>query len=269
MEWRGATAVITGASRGIGRAVAIAAAREGAAVGLIARSEDELAETLAAAGGRGAVAVADVADGDAVAGAIARLESTLGPTDVLVANAGIGAYGAFADLSAEEAERVVSVNVLGQVHALRAVVPGMISRRRGHIVTMGSIAGRIGSPFEAIYAASKFANVGLSEALAVELEPYGIGVSIVNPGPVATGFGEARGHPYDRKRPRAVPPEDVARAVVRAVAKDRHEQYVPAMLQPAVPIRHLLPPLFRFGTKRSFTREIAEDRARRPEGGRP
>lgn len=263
MQWTGATTVITGASRGIGRAVALAAAAEGARVGLIARSEADLAAVLADAGGEGAIAVADVADPDELVAALASLASELGPVDILVANAGIGAYGAFADLTAEELDRIVRVNVLGTAHAIRAVVPGMIERRRGHIVTMGSIAGRIGSPFEAIYSATKFAGVGLTEALVVELEPFGIGVSMVNPGPVATSFGEARGHPYDRARPKPVPPEAVATAVIKAVAGDRHEQYVPSAFRPAVVLRHLLPPFFRWGTRRSFTRELAEDRAKR------
>jgi short-subunit dehydrogenase len=266
VQWGGATTIVTGASRGIGRAVAEAAAARGALVGLIARTDDDLlavADGIRAEGLTARHAVADVADPDALAAAIGALEIELGPTDVLIANAGIGAYGAFADLSAEEAERVVRVNVLGTVHALRAVVPGMIARRRGHIVTIGSIAGRIGSPFEAIYSATKFAGVGLTEALAVEVEPYGIGVSLVNPGPVATDFGAARGHPYDRARPRPVPAADVARAVLRAVEGDRREQYVPAAFGPAVVVRHLVPPLFRWGTRRSFTRELAEDRRRR------
>jgi short-subunit dehydrogenase len=263
VEWGGTTTIVTGASRGIGRAVAEAAAARGARVGVIARSEDGLREVVASLGGDARYAVADVADPGALAGAIARLEAELGPTDVMVANAGIGAYGAFADLTAEEAERLVRVNVLGTVHALRAVVPGMIERRRGHLVTIGSIAGRIGSPFEAIYSATKFAGVGLTEALVVELEPYGIGVSLVNPGPVATDFGATRGHPYDRARPKPVPAEAVARAVIRAVEGDRHEQYVPGAFRPAVAIRHLMPALFRWGTRRSFTRELAEDRRRR------
>jgi len=143
------------------------------------------------------------------------------------------------------------------------VLPGMIERRRGHIVTIGSIAGRIGSPFEAIYSATKFAGVGLTESLVVELEPYGIGVSVVNPGPVATHFGEARGHPYDRPRPKPVPAEQVAAAVIKAVEGNRHEQYVPGSFRPAVVIRHLIPPIFRFGSKKSFTRELADDRSKR------
>lgn len=263
MHWQGTTTVITGASRGIGRAVALAAAAKGARVGLIARSEADLKEVLAETGGQGAIAVADVADPVELQAALAALEGQLGPVDVLVANAGIGAYGAFADIEADEVERIVRVNVLGTVHAIRAVVPGMIARRRGHIVTIGSIAGRLGSPFEAIYSATKFAGVGLTESLVVELEPYGIGVSLVNPGPVATHFGEARGHPYDRTRPKPVPAEQVAAAVIKAVEGDRHEQYVPGSFRQAVVIRHLVPPLFRWGSKRSFRRELAADKAAR------
>ena len=263
MQWGGATAFITGASRGIGAAVARAASAEGATVGLIARDEADLAAVLASCGGKGATAVADVADPDSLAGGLAQLEAELGPPAILVANAGIGQYGAFADISAEEIERIVRVNVLGIAHTIRLVVPGMIERRRGHIVTLGSIAGRLGSPFEAIYSATKFANVGLTEALVVELEPYGIGVSMVNPGPVATHFGEARGHPYDRKRPKAVPAEQVADAVIKAVEGDKHEQYVPRSFRGAVVARHTLPPLFRWGSKRSFTKELADDRRTR------
>jgi short-subunit dehydrogenase len=255
--------VITGASRGIGRAVALAAAAKGARIGLIARTEADLRTVLAEAGGNGAIAVADAAEPDDLHAALRALEADLGPVDVLVANAGIGSYGAFADLTADEAERIVRVNVLGTVHAIRAVVPGMIERRRGHIVTIGSIAGRLGSPFEAIYSATKFAGVGLTEALVVELEPYGIGVSLVQPGPVATHFGEARDHPYDRKRPKPVPAERVAAAVIRAVERGRHEQYVPGAFRQAVIARHLLPPVFRWGSKRSFRRELAADRAAR------
>lgn len=263
MHWDGSTVIITGASRGIGRAVALAGAARGARVGLIARDESDLRSVLAETGDRGAFAVADVADPTALGAAIDKIEAELGPADVLVANAGIGAYGAFADIASEEIERIVRVNVLGTAHAIRAVTPGMIERRRGHIVTIGSIAGRIGSPFEAIYSATKFAGVGLTEALVVELEPYGIGVSMVNPGPVATHFGEARGHPYDRPSPKPVPAEQVATAVIKAVEGNRHEQYVPRSFRGAVVIRHLIPPIFRLGSKKSFTRELAADRAKR------
>lgn len=263
MRWEGATVLITGASRGIGRAVAEAAGAKGANIGLIARTHSDLENVLEHSNGGGAIATADVADPEALVAAIADIEAQLGPTDILVANAGIGAYGAFTDTTPEEIERIVRVNVLGTMHTVRAVVPGMIQRRRGHIVTIGSIAGRIGSPFEAIYSATKFAGVGLTEALVVELEPYGIGVSMIQPGPVATNFGEARGHPYDRQRPRPVPASQVADAVISAVEGDKHEQYVPGSFRGAVIARHSFPPLFRWGSRRSFTRELAEDRSRR------
>jgi short-subunit dehydrogenase len=230
---------------------------------LIARSRDDLDAVLGACGGRGAVATADVADPVATAAAIAAIEGELGPVDVLVANAGIGAYGPFADVDAEEIERLVRVNVLGTMHAIRTVLPGMISRRRGHVVTIGSIAGRIGSPFEALYSATKFAGVGLTEALAVEVKPYGIGVSLVNPGPVATDFGDARGHPYDRERPKPVAAEAVAGAVIAAIEHGKAEEYVPKMFRPAVIARHLIPPMFRWGSQRSFRDELAEDAKRR------
>jgi len=259
MELQDKVVVITGASRGIGAAVAIAAAAKGARVGLIARTRHDLDTVLAQCGGRGAAATGDVADPAAMAAAITALESELGPVDVLVANAGIGAYGPFADVEAEEIERLVRVNVLGTMHAIRTVLPGMIARRRGHVVTIGSIAGRIGSPFEALYSATKFAGVGLTEALAVEVEPYGVSVSLVNPGPVATAFGDARGHPYDRERPKPVSAEAVARVVINAIEQGKPEAYVPGMFRPAVVLRHLLPPMFRWGSKRSFRDELAAD----------
>lgn len=263
MDLRGKVVLVTGASRGIGAAVAEAASAKGARVGLIARSRDDLEAVLARCGGRGAAASADVADPSATATAIATLEAELGPVDVLVANAGIGAYGPFADVEPEQIERLVRVNVLGTMHAIRTVLPGMIARRHGHIVTIGSIAGRIGSPFEALYSATKFAGVGLTEALAVEVKPYGIAVSLVNPGPVATDFGHARGHPYDRARPKPVAPETVAGAVIDAIEHGKAETYVPSMFRPAVIVRHLIPPMFRWGSQRSFRDELAADAKRR------
>ena len=259
MTLDGKVVLVTGASRGIGAAVALAVAAKGARVALVARTEPDLEAVLAKLDGQGAVATADVADPVALAGAVAKLEADLGPIDVLVANAGIGAYGPFVDIEPEELERLVKVNVLGTMYAIKAVLPGMIARRRGHVVTIGSIAGRIGSPFEAVYAATKFAGVGLTEALAVEVEPYGIGVSVVNPGPVDSDFGNARGHPYDRERPKPVPPQDVADAVIKAIEQGRDELYVPKWFRPAVVTRHLLPPMFRWGTKRSFRDELKAD----------
>src|SRR3954451_11285868 len=263
MDLAGAVVAVTGASRGIGEAVAKAAAAKQARVGLIARSSADLDGVLAALPTKGATATADVADRQGTIAALAEIERALGPVDVLVANAGIGAYGPFVDMSYEELERVVQVNVLGTMVAIRTVLPGMVARRRGHIVTIGSIAGRIGSPFEAAYSATKFAGVGLTEALAVEVAPYGVAVSLVNPGVVATDFGEARGHPYDRDRPKPISADDVAASVIAAIEGDAAETYVPRSFRAAVVTRHLVPPLFRWGTRRSFRAELEADAAQR------
>jgi short-subunit dehydrogenase len=251
MRWDGAVALVTGASRGIGREVARLAAERGARVGLVARSAPELDEVLALIGGRGVAVPADVADAAEVAGAVGRVEEALGPVDVVVANAGIGAYGPFASTDADEIERLTRVNWLGTAHVVRAVLPGMVERRRGHVAVVASVAGRMGAPFEALYSATKFAQVGLAEALAVEVAPYGIGVSVVNPGPVATDFFAARGHAYDRRFPRQVSPERVATEVVDAVEHGRAERFVPRWLRQALVSRVLVPPLYRWGAQRA------------------
>jgi len=256
MRWDGAVAVVTGASRGIGREVAKQAARQGARVGLVARSGDDLEAVLAEIGGRGAVAVADVADRHAAELAVARLAAELGPIDILVNNAGIGSYGRVSDIPVEEFERVMRVNYFSAVYVTKAVLPSMLERRRGHIVNVASIAGRIGAPMEAAYSASKFAMVGFTEALAFEVGPVGIGVSMVNPGPVQTEFFATRGHAYEGSFPKPVSAERVAGAVIEVVEHGGLERVIPASLRPAVAVRHLLPPLYRRGTARVLSRQL-------------
>jgi short-subunit dehydrogenase len=264
MNWDGSVALVTGASRGIGRAVARAAAAKGARVGLVARSEADLAQVLEEIGGRGSFAVADVGEPEQVEAAVRRVEADLGPVDVVVANAGIGLYGAFVEVPFAHMDRLVRVNLLGTMYVLRAVLPGMVARRRGHAVVVASIAGRLGAPFEAVYSATKFAQVGLTEALAVELSAFGVGVSMVNPGPVDTAFFEARGHRYERTFPRPVTAERVAEAVMSAVERRRLEQFVPRWLGQTAVVRHVLPPLYRSGVRRSFRHELAALEASRP-----
>ena len=256
MRWDGATAVVTGASRGIGRAVAKQAAAKGARVGLVARSKDDLDVVLSDIGGRGVVAPADIASRQQVTDAIKTVEAELGPVDVLVANAGIGAYGAFADIDVDEVEHLVQVNLLGTVYPIKAVLGGMLERGRGHIVVVSSVAGRFGSPLEAAYASTKFAQIGLAEALSVEVAGKGVGVSIVNPGVVDTDFFEARGHLYDRPFPKPISADRVAAGVINAVEKNKAEVFVPGPFRYAVAVRHVAPRLYRWGTRRSFKNEL-------------
>jgi short-subunit dehydrogenase len=225
-------------------------------VGLVARNEPGLRAVLDEIGGHGTVAVADISSHDEAERAVARVRDELGPIDVVVANAGIGQYGPFVDADPSLLERLVAVNVLGTMYVLRASLPEMVERRRGHLVIVGSVAGRMGTPFEAVYSATKFAEVGLAESLAVELSAFGIGVSMVNPGPVDTGFFDARGHVYDRTFPRKVSPERIADAVIRAVEQPRLEQLVPRWLRSALVFRHLVPAVYESGTRRSFKREL-------------
>jgi short-subunit dehydrogenase len=253
ITWNGAVVAITGGSRGIGRKIAEAASARGAAVGLLARSQPDLEETASALPGRTATAVADVARRDQVQTALAQLASELGPIDILVNNAGLGSYGAHVEAGGELVQRLMGANFFGAVHAVDAVVGDMISRRRGHIVMLGSIAGKLGAPFEAAYSASKFAMTGFSEALAVELAPHGVGLSMVHPGPVDTGFFAARGVPYARRFPRPVSPDRVAAAVIRSVERDRFETVVPRWLQFAIVVRSIAPGIYRAGAIRSMS----------------
>ncbi len=266
MNWNGSVVLITGASRGIGRAIARAASARGAAVGLVARSADELDSLAAQLDGQSKAVPADISDPDSVEHAVNEIEAELGPIDIIVNNAGAGAYGAFVDESPETFERLLATNYLGGVHVTRAVLPGMISRRRGHIVTVGSVAGRIGAPFEAAYAATKFAQTGLSEALAVELSGVGVGVTLVNPGLVETDFFAARGHEYHRSFPRKISAERVAKATIKAVERERFEVFVPGWLRLTYAFRTLVPALFLPGAQRTLADDIAEFAKAHPPG---
>jgi short-subunit dehydrogenase len=258
VRWDGATALITGASRGIGRAVAHAAVGRGARVGLVARSGEELAVLRDRLGGRSvaAIAVADLTDAAQLARAFDTIDGELGNIDVLVNNAGIGSWGPFVDTPAAELDRVVALNLVAAMRLTRLVVPGMIRRRRGHVVNVGSVAGRLGAPFEAVYSASKFGLTGFTEALAIELRPFGVGVSMVNPGPVATGFASPAASHRTPRWPRAVAPERVAAAVVSIVEDGRLERAVPRWLRVADALRTIAPFTYTRGAARAVADQL-------------
>jgi hypothetical protein len=257
MKLQNRVVLISGASRGIGAEVARQAVGRGARVGLLARSAGDLQRLRDELGSNAVSTSVDVLDAEQLRAAVASVADALGPIDVVVANAGIGLYGTFLDAKVEDLDQVMQTNYLGTVHLLKAVLPAMAERRTGHVAVVGSIAGRIGSPFEAGYSASKFAVTGLAEALSVELAPFGIGVSLISPGPVSTSFFEARGHAYDRPRPKPDTPVKVARVALDAVEHDRSDVFVSGFMRQAVISKTLFPPLFRWGTKRAFAKELS------------
>ena len=250
--------MITGATKGIGRAVADVLVTRRWRIGCIARSRRNLEALQSELGAdQVAIAPADVGDRTAVESAIAALTAELGQVDVLVNNAGIGLWGPVVDLDPDDAERLMRVNYLGTIYAACAVLPAMVARGSGHIVNVGSLSGRLGTPLEAAYSASKFALMGFSEALQVEVAPAGVKVSVVNPGPVDTEFFEARGHPYERKSPRPVPATDVAAAVLAAIEGGRFETIVPNSFRIALATRAVAAPLYFYGLKRNFRPQLA------------
>ena len=252
MRWEGATVLVTGASRGIGRLTAQRAAERGASVALVGRSAGALGDAVTACGGRGVAILADVSRRDAVEHAVADAVEQLGPIDILVNCAGIGAAAPFAVEELDRVDAVIGTNLLGVMYMTRAVVQSMTDRRHGHIVNVGSISGRVPVPFESVYCAAKFGVAGFTKALALELEPLGIGVSLVTPGPVATDFDGGMGRTYVRRWPRPVRPELVADVIIAAVERGASERTIPRWLAMSRYVETLAPPLYRFGANRAF-----------------
>jgi NAD(P)-dependent dehydrogenase (short-subunit alcohol dehydrogenase family) len=186
--------LITGGGRGLGRAIALGAAQAGAQVAITARSKSELAETvelIQQAGGRAVALPADVTDHHAVVEAVAAAESQLGPIDVLINGAGsFQALGNAAQVDPDEWWREVEINLRGPFLCARAVLPGMISRRRGRIINIVSAAGLQAIESVSAYGVSKTALIRFTETLAAETRPYGIAVLAAHPGTVRTPMSE-------------------------------------------------------------------------------
>lgn len=222
-------AIVTGASRGIGRATARALARRGARLGLVARSEDALTELAAELAGDPVVLVADVADRDSIAGAVKRFVDEAGGLELAVANAGLAHYGPFFDQPIKHAEEMVRINVLGTIYTVRAAMEPMLDRAAGHLVVVSSGAGLRAFPWGAVYGATKAADRGFAEALRHELSGTGVGVTTVLPGEVET---DLHSHQRDklpdwRRDENTIPAEQVAEAIVAGVEQDRREVHVP------------------------------------------
>ena len=205
-------ALITGASRGIGLAIARSLAAMGAKLALCARDPGKLIAVAAEFERQGIPVLAvpaDVSLAAAIAPLVQKTEQSLGPIEVLINNAGIGVFGPIQEASEANWDAVLDTNLKSVFLLTRAVAPGMIARRSGHIVNIASLAGKNAFAGGAIYCASKWGLLGLTECMAEDLRPHGIRVSAVCPGSVATDFS-----PPSKKDPsKMLQPEDVAHAV--------------------------------------------------------
>ncbi|KXF52525.1 short-chain dehydrogenase [Rhodococcus sp. SC4] len=274
----GRTALVTGASGGLGRVVARALAQEGVAVAVSGRREDRLAEVvgeLRALGVRAEAVPADLNRLDQLDSLIDRAETAVGPLDLLVNNAGVENVSAFTRLDPGELTGMVDVNLTAPLLLTRRVVPGMLGRGRGHVVFISSLAAKIGPAYCAPYAATKAGLIGLTQSLRAEYAGSPVGFSVVCPGFIA-GDGM-----YQRMTERGIragritgetSTDKVAAAVIRAIRRDR-----PEIVESGAPIRPLLalsqiaPGLVeraaaRFGATAMF-RRLSEDRGRvEPDG---
>jgi short-subunit dehydrogenase len=237
--------VITGASSGIGRSLAARLATRGDPVAVLARRAERLSELVAeieAAGGRAIAVPCDVTDRDAVGAAVARIERELGPIERVIANAGGGEPTDSAHLSAKHVADAISLNLMGTVHCIEAVLPGMVARKRGHLVAMSSLASYRGLPGGGAYSASKAALTNLMESLRMDLRPYGIDVTVLLPGFVRTkpGAGKAT-----RRKPFRMSLEDATARMERAIRSRRSRYAFPLRLTAIARVLSLLPaPVF-------------------------
>jgi len=223
----GKIAFITGASRGIGAAVAHALTKEGVKLGLASRSGADLG-TPDALG-----LVCDVREREQVERAVAATVERFGRLDICIANAGVGSYHSLTELPIEHLEEMIDVNLKGTIYTFRAAIPHLIASGEGDLVTIASEAGRRGLPGEAVYCASKFGQVGLTRALDHELREKNVRCTNICPGGVATDFALADG--YGRTTdvlPGMMSAEDVAEIVLFVITRPRSHRILETAIRP-------------------------------------
>ena len=220
---QGKIAIVTGAGKGIGKAIAIALAKEGVQVGLIARTSKDLeavAAEITAFGVKAAFAVADISSITEVNKAVESIQSELGNTDILINNAGTGTFGKFLELSPEQWENQIKVNLFGVYYATRAVLPQMIERQIGDIVNVSSTAGLTGAAVTSAYSASKFGVMGLTESLMQEVRKHNIRVTAMAPSTVVTELAVSA-NLINNNEDRLMHPEDFAELVIAQLKLNR------------------------------------------------
>ena len=219
----GKNALVTGAGKGIGRAIAVALAKEGVNVALLSRTEKDLvkvSEELQALGVNSIILVADISDIEQVNAAVIRAQSELGAIDILINNAGTGTFAKFLDLEPQEWENMVKVNLFGTYYATRAVLPEMISRRTGDIVNISSTAGKTGAAVTSAYSASKFAVFGMGESLMQEVRKHNIRVTTLAPSTVLTDLARSA-NLITGDADKVMHPEDFAELIIAQLKLNR------------------------------------------------
>jgi len=209
-------ALVTGAGKGIGKAVALALAAEGVHVGILARTEKDLvalADKIKTMGVKVAYATADVSDMKAVNIAIGSITAELGDIDILINNAGTGTFGKFLDLAPADWEQQVKVNLFGVYYVTRAVLPAMIERKSGDIVNISSTAGKNGASGTSAYSASKFGVIGLSESLMQEVRKHNIRVTALAPSTIVTDLAQSA-NLITGDEEKVMHPEDFAELII-------------------------------------------------------
>ena len=243
-DWTNKTALVTGASSGIGRALSVELARRGARLGLLARRADALQGALReieSGGGRATALVADVRDVGAVRRAVESLRQAFGPIDLLIANAGIGDETPATKFDLARATEIVSINLIGAMNCVGAVLPEMVARSEGYLVAISSLAAYRGLPRSAAYSASKAGLSTFFESLRVDLQGTGVAVTVIHPGFIRT--------PMIAQRRAPVPylldlPEAIER-IVAAIEKRKRSCAFPWQLAATVKLLALMPaPLY-------------------------
>jgi 3-oxoacyl-[acyl-carrier protein] reductase len=235
---KGKTALITGAGRGIGRATVIALAQEGVNIGLLGLTMDNLEKVVAELSEfdvEVSAAVADVADLESVNHAVQHIKSDLGSIDILINNAGVAKFGGFLELSPEEWETIIRVNLMGVYNVTRAVLPEMIDNKSGDIINISSSAGQKGAPVTSAYSASKFAVLGLTESLMLEVRKHNIRVSALTPSTVATDLAFETNLISENNPEKFMQPEDLAELIVAQLKLNRRVFVKTAGLWPTNP----------------------------------
>ncbi len=211
----GKKAIITGGARGVGKATALALAKEGVEVGLIARTTESLAavcDTIQAAGGKAYYAAADVSDYKAATAAVNELQNQMGKIDILVNNAAIAEMGSVIDMDHNKWEDIIRVNLFGVYYVTKALLPQLIEQKSGDIVTVASTAGTRANANASAYSASKFAVIGFMESLMYEVRQHNIRVHTIAPSTIATDMADGLGIVSNRDS--IMQPEDLAQFIV-------------------------------------------------------